>query len=689
MHWLYTSEELLRVDDENWINNVHAWLNFIIKNRTYSSDKIGIGVHKEIRNGKVCVVYYAKVSEKYIDSSSRQFKNTGNPIVFNTACQSLKNNDNMAEAFKRKGAGCYLGYTETNDIGHNGGEYFYANMLNAQCIGKAKESIPNDWQKETWINNKNEKISVELKKILLNDKADNICIIDPETLEAEIESDNGNESVTLKGQIKMLLPSLLDRYEMGFVLADNKEMNDTLHKPVSGDYDETARLMRFEKTLENSDLRSGKNYYQAYMYDGTSYCYGEIKSFTTKGDAEPYYVWDEVSKTATFYYDGMCDRRGGKDRNYTSYHVPYNAIRVVFDHSFALFHPKGFTFWDCSNLKQIDNIKYLNTDSITNMTFMFRGCSSLTNLDLTSFNTTNVTGMGMDYMFDGCRSLTSLDLSSFNTKNVTSMRAMFYGCSSLTNLDLTSFNTTNVTSMCEMFYGCSSLMSLDLSSFNTTNVTGIGMANMFSGCSSLTGLDLTSFNTTNVTSMRAMFYGCSSLTSLDLTSFNTTNVTSMRAMFYGCSSLTSLDLTSFNTTSVTDMGMRAMFYECSSLTSLDLTGFNTTNVTSMDGMFFGCSSLTILDLTSFNTTNVTETKHMFNGCSSLKTIFAGNWACNDSDFAMFLSCSNLVGGKGTKIGQNLYGYDEDGNPLYYYCDGSSDAAHIDGGKDNPGLFTAK
>ena len=34
---------------------------------------------------------------------------------------------------------------------------------------------------------------------------------------------------------------------------------------------------------------------------------------------------------------------------------------------------------------------------------------------------------------------------------------MFHGCSSLTNINLSNFNTQNVTNMSWMFYGCSSL----------------------------------------------------------------------------------------------------------------------------------------------------------------------------------------------------------------------------------------
>ncbi len=42
----------------------------------------------------------------------------------------------------------------------------------------------------------------------------------------------------------------------------------------------------------------------------------------------------------------------------------------------------------------------------------------------------------MSYMFNECSSLTSLNLSNFNTNNVNNMNNMFYNCSSFTYLNL-------------------------------------------------------------------------------------------------------------------------------------------------------------------------------------------------------------------------------------------------------------
>ena len=55
-------------------------------------------------------------------------------------------------------------------------------------------------------------------------------------------------------------------------------------------------------------------------------------------------------------------------------------------------------------------------------------------------------------MFKQCSSLTTLNLSSFNIINITDMRYMLYNCSCLTSLDLSNFNNKNVKYMSNMFY---------------------------------------------------------------------------------------------------------------------------------------------------------------------------------------------------------------------------------------------
>ena len=327
-------------------------------------------------------------------------------------------------------------------------------------------------------------------------------------------------------------------------------------------------------------------------------------------------------------------------------------VHIVFDKSFSTYTPTslyGF-FMDLRKLETITGLEYLNTEKVTDMSYMFCACSKLTSLDVTNFNTENVKNMVR--MFYNCSALTSLDVTKFNTGNVTNMRYMFCACSALTSLDVTKFNTGNVTDMGYMFYNCSKLTSLDVTKFNTAKVTD--MSNMFVNCSKLTSLDVTKFNTGNVTNMNRMFYNCSKLISLDVTNFNTMNVTNMSFMFYGCSSLTSLDVTKFNTEKVTNMNR--MFYNCSKLTSLDVTNFNTENVTNMSYMFSSCSALTTIYASDkFVTTNVETGSNMFFNCIKLKGFIdnKNNSDKTDHTFANYKTgyFTKLVGKNGDeKIG---------------------------------------
>lgn len=92
------------------------------------------------------------------------------------------------------------------------------------------------------------------------------------------------------------------------------------------------------------------------------------------------------------------------------------------------------------------------------------------------------------------------------------MNSMFEGCSALTHLDLSSFNTARVRYMCSMFQGCSSLKALDLSSFSVRAVEN--MNSMFSDCTALTQLDLSYFYPKNVGNMAEMFFNCRELTTI-------------------------------------------------------------------------------------------------------------------------------------------------------------------------------
>jgi surface protein len=122
--------------------------------------------------------------------------------------------------------------------------------------------------------------------------------------------------------------------------------------------------------------------------------------------------------------------------------------------------------------------------------------------------------LNLGYAFADCYNLTSF--AGGKTNLVTNMEFMFSGTSTLTNIDLSSFNTVNVTNMNSMFSSASVLLNLDVSNFNTSNV--INMSYMFAGLP-VTSLDLSSFDTSSVSNMNLMF-SWSAITSLNTTNWN-------------------------------------------------------------------------------------------------------------------------------------------------------------------------
>ena len=468
-----------------------------------------------------------------------------------------------------------------------------------------------------------------------------------------------------------------------------KELNKNGYNTIVGYDDENNYLVYFNDTkrtykvdkngntiteLENAPSLVTETIYVTLYSDGTLAFSSNSETDSTK----------TITKTYTI---------GINDIYVTQDMVPWNneisdINKIKFVNEIK---PMSTSWWfkSCANLVIIENIEYLNTSQVKNMSYMFYGCEKLTNIDLSTFDTSRVTNMM--FMFgksngDGGNDMALREItfgSKFDTTNVLDMQQMFKRCSSLTNLDLNAFDTKKADNMRCMFENCASLTNLDLNNFNTTNVTN--MDNMFLGCCNLTSLDISHFDTRNVTTMNGMFKRCANITNLDLSSFDTNKVTDMNSMFYGCDSLLSLDLSSFNTSNVTNMAY--MFGKSIGDGGDDMAlseilfsdKFNTENVITMNSMFKRCSNLTNLDLSFFNTNKVTDMAYMFSKCTTLTTIYVSNIFTISNTInseKMFETCNFLKGGNGT---------------VYNSSKIDKSYARIDGGQasSTPGYFTYK
>ena len=117
-------------------------------------------------------------------------------------------------------------------------------------------------------------------------------------------------------------------------------------------------------------------------------------------------------------------------------------------------------FYDCSNLTAINGLEKLDTSGVTNMSQMFKQCTKLSSLDLSSLNTGSV--KDMPQMFMDCTSLTTLNLRKWNTESLTAMQDMFKGYSKLTTIWADeSFTVSKVPSGTSVFEGCTSLVGQD------------------------------------------------------------------------------------------------------------------------------------------------------------------------------------------------------------------------------------
>ena len=257
----------------------------------------------------------------------------------------------------------------------------------------------------------------------------------------------------------------------------------------------------------------------AIEYDGSksdhTYANYDNGYFSPEGGFHAYAEFNNATGTLTFSR-GLSKPAGAYDLNVGNNLPGWDGQRekinkVVFDASFANAKPTSCYAWfsQCSNLTEIKGIENLNTQNVTNMSWMFYCCPGLTSLDVSKFDTQNVEDMSD--MFSSCTVLKSLNVSNFNTQNVKNMTDMFNNCPGLTSLDVSNFNTQKVEKMNFMFSSCEGLNSLDLSKFDTQNVTN--MSYMFGSCSAITTIYVSDKFVTTKVSLEAddMFKGCTSL----------------------------------------------------------------------------------------------------------------------------------------------------------------------------------
>ncbi|WP_125568848.1 BspA family leucine-rich repeat surface protein [Companilactobacillus insicii] len=336
----------------------------------------------------------------------------------------------------------------------------------------------------------------------------------------------------------------------------------------------------------------------------------------------------------------------------------------------------SYMFYDNTNLTEIIGLDKFNTGKVVNFASMFYGVSNLTQLDgIENWDISNANTIGT--MFSNMKKLKHLNLSNWNTSNVTDMSQTFYFCERLTELDgLKNWDTSKVTNMTGTFYGNTMNNNLhDVEGWDTSQVKD--MSFLFDYCLNLDYIDLTNWDTSQVRKMNNMFSHMNKITKIiGIEKLNTSNVTNMHSMFE-VNSIENLNLKSFDTSKVTDMAsmfsdsmakdisgdfdtsqvtsIQNIFYKsgiddynnldlnvtdwnlskcrdftnafnCNlNLQSIDLSKWDTRSVTNINYMFYADTNLKYINLSGWNTSNLTNMVQAFTNNSSLRELNLSNW----------------------------------------------------------------
>lgn len=173
-------------------------------------------------------------------------------------------------------------------------------------------------------------------------------------------------------------------------------------------------------------------------------------------------------------------------------------------------------FASCYELEEIPGLE--SWTGMTNLGGTFYNCYNLKQIDVSSWNTSTLTGEAMQNTFSGCRSVELLDLSGWTFSGLTTQYSIRYLCQYCSQLKRILFprniNFGSASSLQQMFEGCFNLSECGLNGATITSSI-INTGSMFVNCMSLVEMDMSGWNFSNYTAssnMTNMFRYCFNLT---------------------------------------------------------------------------------------------------------------------------------------------------------------------------------
>ena len=272
-----------------------------------------------------------------------------------------------------------------------------------------------------------------------------------------------------------------------------------------------------------------------------------------------------------------------------------NKIKMIIKNKLTNFERM---FEGCESLKNISELKNLDTSYINNFSFMFSGCTSLS--DITSLEEWNVSNaINLHEMFSECHKLEDIrPLKKWNVSKVQIFSNMFSGCENLKNImPLKDWDVSNAIDFSNMFSECHELE--DIRPLKDWNVSKANhFSEMFRECKKLIYIEsLKNWNVLEATNFSLMFHRCGELSNIkSLKDWNVSNGINFSDMFSRCSKLSDIEpLSNWKLNESKPKDFSNMFNKCKQLSNIEpLKEWKVSNGDKFNKMFGDCSSLSVI-----------------------------------------------------------------------------------------------
>lgn len=354
-------------------------------------------------------------------------------------------------------------------------------------------------------------------------------------------------------------------------------------------------------------------------------------------------------------------------------------------------------FNNCLKTELIEGLKYIDTSTFTSLKEIFQYCSSLKEIDVSSWDITLVEDM--QGLFEGCNEVTSVgDLSLWKPYNLRHVARMFSNCNNLTDASIWHFDVSRVTDMNHMFNYCEKLENINVSSWDVSNVTdmsymfchtnnediinqlqnwtpkSIKNLSYFLSGTPLVNVDLSIWPEKFEDNTYGMYFEPKDISYMfsDCTSLETVNISNwapryyaysaeeinLSGLFKGCTNLVDTSMTEWHRVG----GSKArMFESCSSLPESEIHDFvalysndDAFATPDISYIFAGCNQVTTLDWSNVTPIQPVTVYGMCNDMENLETLIMKNWKINDEIWAQNQSDWRTAWGIQLFRGQSYY-----------------------------------